>query len=438
MSAREKHPRYPPDLPLFPSDGPFSSTAPFPLAGRVTANGDGIIVVSDAFAAARVTGVAPAMVGDLVILEVRRETAGLALVRVIEHHAIAHGSAPNVASAPLGRMDPKRDCDARVPTAGSPSSGIDVERFIGDRVGMNLRQRARALAIVRSFFEARAFVEVDTPLLVPSPGLDLHLDAVEATGGYLITSPEYQMKRLLVGGVPRQFQIAHVFRRGETGARHNPEFTMLEWYRAFAGVEQVMRDTEELVTELVSALRGDARVPAERAIVTVAPPFPRLTVVEAFRRYAGIAETEVFRLAREDEDVFFRLLVERVEPELAAAETPVFLVEYPIEHASLARAKPSDPRVCERFELYLGGLELCNGFGELTDAAEQRRRLLADQHARAAAGKPVYPIDERFLASLAEGMPSSAGNALGVDRIVALCLGEHEIARVMPFPSGIV
>jgi lysyl-tRNA synthetase class 2 len=254
----------------------------------------------------------------------------------------------------------------------------------------------------------------------------------------LITSPEYQMKRLLVAGVPRQFQIAHVFRRGETGARHNPEFTMLEWYRAFSGVEQVMRDTEELVTELVAAFHGDGTLAGEHAPITVAPPFPRITVAEAFARYAGMAEDDVLRLARDDEDAFFRALVERVEPELATATTPVFLVDYPIEHASLARAKPGDPRVCERFELYLGGLELCNGFGELTDPGEQRQRLLRDQRARAAAGKPVYPIDERFLAALAEGMPPSAGNALGIDRIVALCLGEREIARVMPFPAGIV
>jgi lysyl-tRNA synthetase class 2 len=301
-----------------------------------------------------------------------------------------------------------------------------------------LRERARAHAIVRSFFTARAFLEVDTPLLVPSPGLDLHLDAVEAVGGYLITSPEYQMKRLLVAGVPRQFQIAHVFRRGETGAHHNPEFTMLEWYRAFAGVEQVMRDTEDLVTELVSAFNADGRLPGEHAPITVAPPFARMTVAEAFARFAGVREAEVFRLARDDADAFFRLLVERVEPALAAATTPVFLVDYPIEYASLARSKPSDRRVCERFELYLGGLELCNGFGELTDPDEQRRRFLRDQDARAAAGKPVYPIDERFLAALAEGMPPSAGNALGIDRIVALCLGEPEIAGVMPFPAGVV
>jgi len=417
VSAREKRPSRPPDLPLFPSDLALPEGRTFALAGRVTRLEEGVIVVADAFAAARVTGQAPFGVGDLVVVEVRRDEQRLELVRILERHPPAKAAAP----AP-----------------SSSVAGAEAERFVNDGIGLNLRDRARALAIVRSFFTARAFLEVETPSLVPSPGLDLHLDAVEATGGYLITSPEYQMKRLLVAGIPRQFQIAHVFRRGEIGDRHNPEFTMLEWYRAFGDIEHVMRDTEELVTELVRAFSGDGRLPGEHAPITVAPPFPRLTVAEAFARFAGVAEAEMFRLAQNDAEAFFRILVERVEPELAAATTPVFLVDYPIEHASLARAKPSDPRVAERFELYLGGLELCNGFGELTDPEEQRQRLLRDQSARASAGKPVYPIDERFLAALAEGMPPSAGNALGIDRLVALCLGEHEIARVMAFPAGAI
>jgi len=295
-------------------------------------------------------------------------------------------------------------------------------------IGPNLRVRADALALVRSFFARRGFLEVDTPLLVPSPGLDLHLDAVEAGGGYLITSPEYQMKRLLVGGMPRIYGMPHVFRRGELGARHNPEFTMVEWYRAFAGVGEVMRDTEELVAELSGALGRRQRF---------VPPFARLSLREAFERFASVREDDFFAMAAHDQDSFFRILVEKVEPALAFLG-PTFLVDYPVSHASLARAKPEDPRVCERFELYVRGIELCNGFGELTDPAEQRRRFALDQAARASLGKPVYPVDERFVASLEEGMPPSAGNALGLDRLVALCLGETEIARVMPFPSGIV
>jgi lysyl-tRNA synthetase class 2 len=411
VSAREKRPSHPADLPLFPSDLPLPEGRTFALAGRVTSAREGVIVVADAFCKVRVFGQAALFEGDLVVAEVRCDEQRLELVRIIERHP---------PSAPVS----------------SPSAGREAERLVEDGIGVNLRDRARAIVIVRSFFAARGFIEVDTPSLVPSPGLDLHLDAVEAKGGYLITSPEYQMKRLLVAGVPRQFQIAHVFRRGEIGDHHNPEFTMLEWYRAFAGIEQIMRDTEELVTELVRAFGSDGRLPGEQTTVNIAPPFPRVTVAQAFARFAGVAEAEVFRLARDDSETFFRILVERVEPGLAAAATPVFLVDYPIEHASLARAKPSDPRVAERFELYLGGLELCNGFGELTDPEEQRQRFLRDQRARASAGKPIYPIDERFLAALAQGMPPSAGNALGIDRMLALCLGEHEIARVMAFPAS--
>jgi lysyl-tRNA synthetase class 2 len=419
VSAREKHSLYPAHLPLFPSDLPRPGATSFLLAGRVARKEDGVLVIADAFAMARVHGEGALSVGDLAVIEVRAGERGLELARIVERHAPSPVRAAEVGSAPT-------------------SLGSDVERFLEDGVGLNLRDRARAFALVRGFFAARGFVEVDTPLLVPSPGLDLHLDAVQTDGGFLITSPEYQMKRLLVAGVPRQFQIAHVFRAGEKGDRHNPEFTMLEWYRAFADVEQVMRDTEELVTDLVVAFSGSHQLPGEHARIDVSPPFPRLSLAAAFSRFADVREAECFRLAREDSETFFRILVDKVEPELAAASTPVFLVDYPIEQASLARQKPNDPRVCERFELYLGGVELCNGFGELDDPAEQRRRLLADQSARRDAGKVVYPIDERFLAALHEGMPPSAGNALGLDRVLALCLGEREIARVMAFPADYI
>ena len=385
---------------VFPSELAEASADPLCLAGRVVAKDGEALFLADAFATVRVSGALEVDVGDLVVLSVRRagEPAALSL---LERHR---------------------------PSAPSGSKRNEQARFIDERVGPNLAARARAFSSVRSFFGTRGFVEVDTPLLVASPGLDLHLDAVEADGGFLITSPEYQMKRLLSGGVPRLFQVSHVFRRGELGTLHNPEFTMLEWYRAFAGVEEVMRDTEELVADLFRTLGGSV----------VTSPFPRMTVCEAFGRFGSVAESAFFSMAANDQDAYFRILVERVEPALGSLADPIFLVDYPILQASLARAKPGDPRVCERFELYMGGIELCNGFGELTDAAEQRRRLLADQTTRAAIGKPVYPIDERFLSALEEGMPPSAGNALGLDRLVALCLGESRIARVMPFPAGTI
>jgi lysyl-tRNA synthetase class 2 len=298
-----------------------------------------------------------------------------------------------------------------------------------------LHERARVRAEVRRFFDARGFLEVETPVLVPSPGLDVHLDAFQVAGGdrgqprWLSTSPEYQMKRLLAAGHPRIYQIAHCFRREEAGARHNPEFAMVEWYRAGEGVDDVMRDTEQLV----AAVTGGAVRLGDRT-VDVAPPVDRLTVADAFARYAGWTAEETLRAAAEDEDGYFLTLVDRVEPALAALDRAVFLVDYPATQASLARRRPGDPRFAERFELYVAGVELCNGFGELVDAAEQRARLEADQETRRARGLPVYPIDERFLADLAR-MPPSGGNALGFDRLVALACGTTDIARVLAFTA---
>jgi len=299
-----------------------------------------------------------------------------------------------------------------------------------------LARRAAAVASVRAFFEGRGFLEVETPLMVPSPGLDVHLDAFEVARTvpprFLSTSPEYQMKRLLGRGHTRIFQLAKAFRRDEHGERHSPEFTMLEWYRAPAVVDDVIADTEQLVARVTGGqvvLRGTGRV------VDTRPPFERMTVAEAFHAYTGASEDETFRMAADDEDRFFRLLVEKVESALEQLPHAVFLTEYPAPQASLARTKPGDARVAERFELYVAGVELCNGFGELSDADEQRARLVRDQDTRRARGLPVYPIDERFLDALARGIPPCAGNALGVDRLVALACGTTEIAEVMAMPE---
>jgi lysyl-tRNA synthetase class 2 len=298
-----------------------------------------------------------------------------------------------------------------------------------------LRERARVLADVRRFFDARGYLEVQTPIAVPSPGLDLHLDAFEVAGGdrgaarWLITSPEYQMKRLLAQGWERIYQVVACFRRGEAGPRHNPEFTMLEWYRAHAGMDAVMGDTEQLV----AAVSGGTVRLGSRTI-DVRPPLERLTVCAAFERFADWSEQATLEAAANDEEAYFRALVDRVEPQLAVLDHGVFLVDYPATQASLARKKPGDPRLAERFELYVAGVELCNGFGELVDPVEQRERLEADQHARRERGLPVYPLDERFLEALAR-VPPCAGNALGLDRLVALACGSTEIADVIAFTA---
>jgi elongation factor P--(R)-beta-lysine ligase len=295
-----------------------------------------------------------------------------------------------------------------------------------------LEGRARIVRLIRAFFESRGFLEVETPTLLPSPGLDVHLSAFEVAAArgtrYLSTSPEYQMKRLLADGWPRIFQIAKAYRRDEVGERHSPEFTMLEWYRAPAGVEDVMRDTEQLL----AAVTGGA-IRLEGRTIDTRPPLSRMTVCEAFERFARIAPDETLSLSETDEDRFFRLLVDEVEPALARLDHAVFLTEYPAAQASLARKKPGDARVAERFELYAAGVELCNGFGELTDPAEQRARLTRDQEARKDRGLPVYPLDVRFLEALERGLPPCAGNALGVDRLVALACGTTEIRAVMAF-----
>lgn len=296
----------------------------------------------------------------------------------------------------------------------------------------SLLARARLLGRTREFFCARGFTEVETPILVPSPGLDVHLDAFETNATshvrYLSTSPEYQMKRLLADGQERIFQIVRAFRRGELGAVHNPEFTMLEFYRAGGTMGDVMRDTEQLV----AALSGGKICLGPRQVHTL-PPFARMTVAEAFAQFANTSEDEMLALARDDETEFYLRLVDRVEPALGKLPHAVFLCRYPVQQASLARACSDDARYAERFELYVAGVEICNGFGELTDVNIQRARFEADQATRASLGLPVYPVDERFLEALAKGLPPCAGNAIGLDRLMALCEGHLAIAPVLAF-----
>lgn len=296
-----------------------------------------------------------------------------------------------------------------------------------------LTQRAAIVRAVRGWLDGAGFVEVETPSAVPSPGLDLHLDAFSLGNAreprWLITSPEYQMKRLLSGGLERIYQLCRCYRRGEEGSRHQPEFTMLEWYRALAGSDDVMRDTEQMVAHAARTVLGTTRVEGERGAIELAAPWERLTVDEAFERYAGVRVADVLP----DEERFFRILTETIEPELGRAR-PVFLIEWPASMASLAQLLPNGR--ADRFEAFVDAMELCNGFGELTDAVEQRARLQHDQRAREARGLPVYPLDERFLAALEEGMPPSGGNALGVDRLVMLLLGARDIDDVVALSAA--
>ena len=330
-------------------------------------------------------------------------------------------------------------------SADYPAPGCEVMRLSRTRLSA-LRARAEALANVRTFFAARGFLEVETPLLVPSPGLEIHLDAVRAGDGWLITSPEYQMKRLLAAGLERIYQVCKCFRAGEHGPHHASEFTMIEWYRAYEALDAIAADTEQLVHAVCG---GTARI-GERAI-DVTPPWPRITVREAMRAWADIevdgaepAEELVAAVRRAGiaiadgtawDDAFFAAFLARVEPALAARGA-VIVTDWPAPLAALARRRPEDPRTALRFEAYVGGLELANAFDELVDPAEQRSRFVSEQTVRAQRGKPVYPLDERLLAALTEGLPPSAGIALGFDRLLMLATGTSKIDDVLSFGAS--
>ena len=326
-----------------------------------------------------------------------------------------------------------------------------------------LAARARILAAIRGFFAARGFAEVETPALQVSPGMEPHLDAfateLRAPGEpartrYLHTSPEFAMKKLLAAGMPRIFQLARVFRNGERSRTHHPEFTMLEWYRAGAGYRDLMGDCEGLLRAALAAAGADRLRWAGRTC-DPAGSFERLSVADAFHRHCGIdvlatapdpAAPSLEFLAEaakplgiaphagdEWEDLFFRLFLEKIEPHLGIG-VPTILYDYPIAMAALARAKPDNKNLAERFELYCCGLELANAFGELTDATEQRKRFIADQEKKQALYGEIYPIDEDFIHALEAGMPESAGIALGFDRLVMLASGAQRIEDVLWAP----
>jgi lysyl-tRNA synthetase class 2 len=320
----------------------------------------------------------------------------------------------------------------------------------------HLEERGRMLQALRGVFAARGFIEVDTPALQKSPGLEPHLQAfatvLETPGEgsapmYLHTSPEFAMKKLLVAGMTQIFQFAHCYRNAERGATHHPEFTMLEWYRAGASYLDLIGDCEALLRAA-----GDALLTWNGRVCDPHAAWQRLTVADAFSRHCGIdilataenldALAEASRplgIAPHEgdswEDLFFRIFLAAIEPKLGIG-APTVLYDYPIAMAALARAKPGDARLCERFELYVCGLELANAFGELTDAAEQRRRFAADQAKKRALYGEAYPVDEDFLAALELGLPQSAGIALGFDRLVMLATGAARIDDVLWAPVG--
>jgi elongation factor P--(R)-beta-lysine ligase len=336
----------------------------------------------------------------------------------------------------------------------SPARHADVRPFLAARNAVTKS--------IRAWFDEQGFVEVETAILQVSPGNETHLHAprtelVRADGAratrYLRTSPEFAAKKLLAAGEQKIFEFARVFRDRERGDLHLPEFTMLEWYRADAGYDAVMADSVVIIAHAAQAT-GIGRFSFRgRSVDPFAEP-EMLTVAAAFDRFAGVdllatiadgegdrtalaeAASERVRITDDDtwSDIFSKLLVEHVEPNLGEGRLTV-LFEYPAPEAALARAKPSDPRVAERFEIYACGVELANGFGELTDAAEQRRRFVQAMDEKQRRYGERYPLDEEFLDAVAQ-MPQASGVALGFDRLVMLASGAVRIDQVVWTPPA--
>ena len=334
------------------------------------------------------------------------------------------------------------------------------DRHAGKRP--NLLARAEIMAAIRRFFDERGFVEVETPALQISPGLEPHLTAFETALGepfrdgpvtpmFLHASPEFAMKKLLAAGEEKIFQIARCYRNEERSPTHHPEFTMLEWYRAGAAYTDLWADCEELLAAAAEAA-GTARLIRAGKSADPRAQWTRLSVCDAFRRFAGVDLTATMEDFSDPapliaqaraigvwtgpkdswEDVFFRIFLARIEPELGVG-APAILHDYPASMAALARLGP-DRRFAERFEVFVCGLELANGYGELTDAAEQRERFAADRALRQRFRGGAYPVDEDFLAALEAGLPECAGIALGVDRLVMLAVGAARIEDVLWAP----
>jgi len=332
------------------------------------------------------------------------------------------------------------------------------------------RARQTLYREIRSYFAESGFDEVETPLLVTAPGMEPHIDCFEtifvpemgASGPtrkmWLHASPEFAMKRLLADGWERIFQLTKVFRNGEIATHHNPEFTMLEFYRAIGaddvragrGYGPILIDLEEIGARGARALAGSERIRVGGSEIDLTPPWDRLTVEEAFATRAGIelpmdgdAKALLARARARGfepppsctsfDDLFFSIFLTMIEPSLGWPR-PVFLVDWPASMAALAKLRSDDRRVAERFELYVAGRELANGYHELNDAAEQRRRLVAEQDLRRRLGKAVPPLDERFIEAVGR-MPPAAGVAVGVDRLLMLLGGFESIAEVLLFPA---
>ncbi len=302
----------------------------------------------------------------------------------------------------------------------------DDERQRLARLTPNLRRRAFIYQVIRSFFNEQGFLEVETPIRSPAIAPEKEIIPIESDGWFLSASPELYMKRLLAAGYDKIYQFSHCFRKGERGNYHNPEFTLLEWYRKSADYAQMMQDTEGLVTAIAAALGMGTVLRYRDKSIDLSLPWERLTVSSAFKKLAGwdpVIDPDVRRF---DEDTVLKVI-----PGLNPLR-PTFLLDYPAPMASLARLKPGNTRVAERVELFIGGLELCNAYSELNNQKEQELRFREEIEQIKQAQHRLAPMPEKFINAVSH-LPECAGNALGIDRLVMLFCDAATIDEAMSF-----
>ena len=303
---------------------------------------------------------------------------------------------------------------------------VDDERRRLARLATNLKRRALIHSVTRVFFDEQGFLEVETPIRSSTIAPEKEIIPIESEGWFLSTSPELYMKRLLAAGYDRIYQLNRCFRKGERGRCHNPEFSLLEWYRTGASYEQMIRDTEQLVTTIAGKLGMGTTLRHRGEKIDLETPWLRLTISEAFKRLAGwdpVIEPEARRF---DEDMVLKVI-----PNLSPSR-PTVLMDYPAPRASLARLKPGSPDIAERAEVFIGGLELANAYSELTDRREQEARFLKEAEQIKQEQNRIAPVPQKFLRALSN-IPECAGIALGMDRLVMLFCDAQAIDEVIPF-----
>lgn len=289
-----------------------------------------------------------------------------------------------------------------------------------------LQQRARLLQGIRQFFIEAGYLEVETPHRIPTPAPESHIEAIPSDTWFLHTSPELCMKRLMAAGYHKIFQICRCWRERERGSLHLPEFTLLEWYRTGGDYRSLMEECEELIRSVARAIGSGQKIIFRGREIGLSEPWERISVKEAYHCYARTSVPEAL-----ENNLFDEIMVQGIEPNLGVGK-PTFIYDYPAQRGALARLKKEDPTVAERFELYIGGLELANGFSELADSEEQKKRFQAENKNRQSLGKRIYSMPDKFLAEL-DDMPPSAGIALGVDRLVMVFLDSETIDEVVAF-----